>query len=276
MVHRILHLCDWKATDITYEVLCKAKDCGFTDIQISPVQEVREDIGYLWNLYQPISFQIGNRIANRADLRQLGTRCENIGLGLIADIVAHHTTTELEKSKLTRLLYPEDRLVYNYENRYENTHFRVGGLPTLDMWNSNVQYHVRCLIRELINCGVTGLRWDACKHIELPCEGCNFFENTLELFPELFQYGELIFTSRDLMEKYQQIMIVGTEDSRGTDESKCVLWVESHDSHNEKWTHFDNPDDVAYKYMELVKQHPNAHTLFYTRPFCDSWKLIKH
>ena len=276
MAARILHLCDWKANDITYEVLTQARNCGFTHIQISPVQEVRDNIGYLWNLYQPISFQIGNRIANKTDLRQLGTRCENIGLGLIADIVAHHTTTELSKSKLTRLLYPEDRLVYNYENRYENTHFRVGGLPTLDMWNSNVQYLVRSLIRELINCGVTGLRWDACKHIELPCEGCDFFTNTLQAFPDLFQYGEVIFTEKSLLEEYQKVMIVGTENSQGTDESRCVLWAESHDSFNERWSVFNNPDDVVYRYMDLIRQHPNANTLFYARPYCDSWKKIKH
>lgn len=276
MKHRILQLADWNSNDISYEVLIKAKQCGFTDIQISPVQEVRDGIGYWWNLYQPSSFNIGNRIASKTDLRQLGTRCENVGLGLIVDIVTHHTTTELEKSKLVRLLYDETRLVMNYNNRYENTHYRVGGLPTLDMWSSALQSQVNNLINELRECGVTGLRWDACKHIELPCEGCNFFTNTLQTHPGMFQYGEVIFTPRDLMEKYQQVMIVGTENSQGTDESKCVLWVESHDSYHEHWTHFNNSDEVAYRYMDLVREHPNANTLFFARPFCDSWKLIRH
>lgn len=276
MKHRILQLADWNSNAINYEVLIKAKQCGFTDIQIGPVQEVREGIGYLWNLYQPVSFNIGNRIANKTDLRQLGTRCESIGLGLIVDIVTHHTTTELEKSKLIRLLYNETRLVMNYNDRYENTHYRVGGLPTLDMWSSALQSQVNNLINELRECGVTGLRWDACKHIELPCEGCNFFTNTLQVHQEMFQYGEVIFTPRDLLEKYQQVMIVGTENSQGTDESKCVLWVESHDSYHEHWSNFGNSDEVAYRYMDLVREHPSANTLFFARPFCDSWKLIRH
>lgn len=276
MAARILHLCDWKANDITYDVLVQVRSCGFTHIQISPVQEVREDIDYFWNLYQPISLQIGNRIANRTDLRQLGTRCENIGLGLIVDIVAHHTTTELEKSKLIRLLYNETRLVMNYNDRYENTHYRVGGLPTLDMWSSALQSQVNNLINELIDCGVTGLRWDACKHIELPCEGCSFFTNTMQRFPELFQYGEVIFTPHDLLKKYQDIMVVGTENPQGTDDSKCVLWVESHDSFREGWSNYLDSNTIVANYYRLLSEHPNANTLFYQRPYDNSWKNIKH
>lgn len=275
MVHRILHLCDWKATDITYEVLFKAKDCGFTDIQISPVQEDR-GITCGWDRYQPISLDIGNIIASKKDLEQLGSRCKTVEIGLIVDIVTHHTTTDLAKSKLFRFLYNENQVVTNYFDRYQNTHFRVGGLPTLDMWNHTYQGCVRELIKELIKCGVTGLRWDACKHIELPSEGCDFFTNTLQAFPELFQYGEVIFTEKSLLEEYQKVMVVGTENSQGTDESRCVLWAESHDSFNERWSVFNNPDDVVYRYMDLIRQHPNANTLFYARPYCDSWKKIKH
>lgn len=276
MSNRILHLCDWKADEITYNVLSHAQICGFTHIQISPVQEVRANIGYLWNLYQPISLDIGNRIANKTELRQLGSRCENMGLGLIVDIVTHHTTTELEKSKLLRYLYNEDKLVMNYNDRYENTHYRVGGLPTLDMWSPELQSKVNHLIYELKECGVTGLRWDACKHIELPCEGCDFFTNTMQRFPELFQYGEVIFTSADLMKKYQEIMIVGTENPQGTDDSKCVLWVESHDSFMEGWSNNLDSNTVVANYYRLLSEHPNANTLFYQRPYDNSWKNIKH
>ena len=59
MSERILHLGDWRLNDITDEVITKAKNCGFTQIQISPVQEDR-GIPDWWDRYQPISFEIGN------------------------------------------------------------------------------------------------------------------------------------------------------------------------------------------------------------------------
>lgn len=276
MKHRILHLADMNVDTINYDLLYRALQCGFTDIQISPVQSIREEIPDWWNLYQPTDITVGNKIANITSLRNLANRCKLVGLGLIVDIVTHHTTTDLSRSNLIRLLYDESRLVQNYESRYESTHYRVGGLPTLDMWGSKLQSKVNTFIHELIDCGVTGLRWDACKHIELPCEGCSFFTNTMQRFTELFQYGEVIFTPHDLLKKYQEIMIVGTENPQGTDDSKCVLWVESHDSFREGWSNYLDSNTIVANYYRLLSEHPNANTLFYQRPYDNSWKNIKH
>ena len=275
MSERILHLGDWRLNDITDEVITKAKNCGFTQIQISPVQEDR-GISDWWDRYQPISFEIGNILGSREDLIQLGNRCRRVGIGLIADIVVHHTTTDIERSKIKSLIYDVNRNIVDYNNRYELTHFRVAGLPTLNMWKYNLQYYVRSLINDLISCGVTGLRWDAAKHIELPVEGCNFFENTLCVYPELFQYGEVIYSDYMTLTEYQKIMITGTENSQGTDERKCVLWVESHDSYRAGYTAYKDEYQVAREYMDLVNNHRGANTLFYTRPFSEAWKTIRH
>lgn len=275
MGKHILHLADTRVDYITYEVLYRAKSCGFTDVQISPVQEDRGALEW-WDRYQPVSFDINNIITDMKSLTQLGNRCRMVGIGLIVDIVTHHTTTELIKSKLVELLYSETKSVGNYDSRYESTHYRIGGLPTLDMWSSDVHAAVNNMILELIDCGVTGLRWDACKHIELPEEGCPFFTETMCKFDQLFQYGEVIFTPRELLEKYQKIMVVGTEDSKGTDDTKCVLWAESHDSFREGWSNDLSAQQVVDNYYRLLRDHPNANTLFYQRPFCNIWRDIKH
>lgn len=276
MKHRILHLADMTADTITYEMLYKALQCGFTDIQLSPIQPVREEIPDWWNLYQSTDICIGNRIADKNRLVDLANRCKLVGIGLIVDIITHHTTTDIDRSNLSSLLLDETRCVVDYNNRYESTHYRVGGLPTLDMWSSELQSKVNHLIHELKECGVTGLRWDACKHIALPCEGCSFFTNTMQQYPDLFQYGEVIFTPADLLRKYQEVMIVGTENSQGTDDSRCVLWVESHDSFREGWSRHLSSAEVAMNYYRLLHEHPNAHTLFYQRPYDDTWKNLRH
>ena len=71
---------------------------GFTAIQTSPLQPVKEKIhenlDNAWAIYQPIDYAIGNDLGTEEDLRNLANRCHANGLKLIVDIVMHHVANE--------------------------------------------------------------------------------------------------------------------------------------------------------------------------------------
>ena len=68
VMNRILSLFDYELKDIE-KLLPIIKSQGFNAVQTSPLQKTKEeDKEYWWILYQPLGFDIGNRIGNKEEL----------------------------------------------------------------------------------------------------------------------------------------------------------------------------------------------------------------
>ena len=82
---RILQLFDCPIREIK-DWLPIIRDQGFNYIQISPMQKNKVDnTNGWWLLYQPLGFEIGNKLGTKEDLRELCNEARKYGIGIIAD-----------------------------------------------------------------------------------------------------------------------------------------------------------------------------------------------
>ena len=289
---RILSLFNCKLKDIK-DVLPLVKEQGFDAVQISPLQRTKDDwSNEWWMLYQPINFEIGNKIGSKEDLIELCDAARRNGLIIIADTVFNHLAGEDNNGSLIPhpdcdkdLLYEpncwkERRPVTNWDDRYQVTHYCMG-LPGLNPDNTIVQEKVIKMLNEYADLGVDGFRFDAAKSIALPEEGCDFFKNityNLNRWMPII-YGEVLFSDKELIDKYAKYMKVLTN-SEASNKDAIIKYVENKDSFLSKdlgWTRDWPADRVNNEYYHLTGNYPN--TLFYDRegPDQGQWKkeLIK-
>ena len=235
MKRKILHLLQWRLEDITTH-LPLIKEQGFTAIQTSPLQGCRDGWEW-WKLYQPTNYRIGNsQIGNKEDLKRLCDKAKEVGIEVYVDVALRNVgTSETDPNKpnenVDKEILPYIKDVppcSNYDDRYEATMKRVG-LPMVDYTNRDVQEMHRRYLGELLECGVDGFRIDMLKHFALPEEGCDYIPNVYGHFDTAYLYGEVLFSPTWLLDKYANYTDVLT-DCRLSDESKSVLFVESHDS----------------------------------------------
>lgn len=238
---RVLHLLGWRLCDITsnMEKICAQ---GFDAIQISPVQPSKDENSYVWWMsYQPTGFRIGNKYGSTEELKELCNRASQFGVEVIVDVVCNHMAGRNDGSLLPHEIvddvlksrpdfWKEARPVKNWENRYEVTHYCMG-LPGLNVSNHDLQDIIVGFLNELIDCGVSGFRFDAAKSIALPEEGCDFWPRVIYLLKKygLTLYGEVIFADNHLLESYARFINVLTN-SPFYKKDRLFSFVESHDS----------------------------------------------
>lgn len=275
---RILHLLGWRLVDIL-GVLPDVKQAGFNAIQTSPVQGFRED-GYEWWLqYQPLNYEIGNRLGTRSDLVELCKRAHDLSIDVYVDVCLRNVASAIDDPLAVHPNVDPTIPIANvgdcqdYENRYEATHKRVG-LPMVDYFDQRTRDYQKAYLHDLVACGVDGFRVDMAKHFALPSEGCTYFNDVYGDFSGLFIYGEVLFTPTKLLDDYGAVMHVLTN-GRLTDPGRAVYFVESHDSYHDDligWSRNWNDEEVLRRYRWLLEEQPKAHTLFFARPFNDNWK----
>ncbi len=281
---RVLSLFDCSLNSIINH-LPEIKDQGFDAIQISPLQNTKNDYSHeWWMLYQPINFNLGNRLGNVDDLKRLCDIAHEHGIFIIADVVVNHLASTDEPNSLIPnkmcdkdLLnnwdcWKERRQVQNWDNRYEVTHYCMG-LPGLNPNNKLVQQKVIDMLNYYISCGVDGFRFDAAKSIALPEEGCDFFKNvTFSLKKWLpIIYGEVLFSDKELIKKYARYMKVLTN-SEGYNKEDLIKFVENKDSYLSKdlsYTKHVPIWDINSWYKGLASYYPN--TLYYARNYSNDW-----
>lgn len=321
----ILHAWNWSYKTIE-DNLDAIKNAGYTTIQVSPAQQPKDyspqyPLGWAeqwWKLYQPVSFKIANEgwLGTKADLTSLCTKAQEKGIFIIADIVANHMANVDDLTGSNE--------VYNQVQIYEDelfagrngTYFRVGnnatsdssvasvtqgylGMPDLITSNEYVQERVISLLKECIDCGIDGFRFDAAKHIETPDDGAyasNFWPNIITAASEyadkeLYYYGEILNTpgagrSYDSYTKYMSFTDNTTGNSirnavlsgnasiaaKATYDSnqkanKIVLWAESHDTYANTEQESTNVNiENINKTWALVAARKDATALYFARP----------
>lgn len=323
----ILHAWNWSYNTIK-ENLDTIAQSGYTTVQTSPVQQPKIDQlswwdvgGQWWKLYQPLSFSIAQTswLGTKEELKALCEEADKYGIKIICDIVSNHMANDNEGTAGT---YFEG--IANYESEiYNNTteYFHqlksftndsavdktvqgsLDGVPDLNTGNKYIQERVISLLKECVDCGVDGFRFDAAKHIETPDDGefaSDYWPTILNAATEyaktttgqeLYYYGEVLNSpgtgrSIDSYTKYMSVTDNMTGNTirsyvnkknaqssarstyfKGSDPSKYVLWAESHDTYMaDDGSSASVTDENIAKTWALVGSRLDATALYFARP----------
>ena len=276
MSERVIHMYNWETKEIINRVQRIANQ-GFTAIQIPTVQPFKNSYKDKWYWqYQPLSFDIGNEFGSKEELMNLCNKAHEYGLKIIVDVILTHMAGDdygniiphpsVDKKLVESDIWKSFDRIYNWNDRYEVI-TKSHGMPTIQLAKPKAQEFALDFINRLKQCGVDGLRLDSGKSIALPEEGNDFLT---KLPKDMFIYAEVIFESKELIDKYCQYVNVLTS-SYGSDRNRMVTFIDSHDlQHEFKVTSHYTDDVIKREYDILCSNFPN--TLFYVRPFNNCWE----
>lgn len=280
---KVIQLLNWKLETIEKE-LENIKKQGFDAIQINPMQPFKEEKEFKWwSSYQPLGFRIGNMFGSKEDLKRLCSEAKKHDLDIIVDVVLNHMANAgdekpcIPHSSVDKELLSEDDfwkmrvLLKNGDDRWQATNYLIG-LPGLDLSNELLQEIIFRFLGELKECGVSGLRFDAAKHIGLPNDGVDFFKKVRQfmLINAMYGYGEFLGGSKEWRDEMAELLMVLAP--RGTtlsDINQLLTFFESHDTYlnignNHSHTRDLTDHDLTYVYRKLRQLYDN--TLVYVRP----------
>ncbi len=287
---RILSLFQMKLNDIDDSMIEKIKSQGFDCIQISPVQQTKdESSNEWWMLYQPINFSVGNKYGSKSDLKYLCERCHKKGINVIVDVVIAHMAGENTYGSLDPNRQIDEHLRNRnsawrrkenikgneWSDRYKVTHYCMG-VPGLNPNDEMVQELVINFLNELIDLGVDGFRFDAAKSIGLPNDDdinnrSNFFPIITYCLkrPVYVIYGEVLNYPEYMINKYSKYMKVLT-DVNTSDDDALVRFAETKDTFKDEqmgYTRNTSASDISNRYFDVCKNYTNS--LYYRR---DNWE----
>ena len=319
-----LHAFNWTYKQIE-DNLENIAQAGFKNVLTMPVQEPKSHGSAWWAFYQPLSFSIGNYsvIGNKEDLKSLCTKAEEYGICILADVVVNHMANDgdnaIEEDGTPRV-YPGvgeyEPVLYN--NRNEDTDgngvtfhhnrnaagtgsetqvYQWGNLPDLNTANPYVQSRVLSLLKECIDVGVDGFRFDAAKHVETGRDEdypSDFWIKTLgeakqyykeKTGKDLYAYGEILGYPLSRPLSYYTGMMIITDDSFVAQFKNCmakknpemilnatlkdnpenlIAWVESHDEYVTSSSHYS--DQRVAKYWSVIAAKKGLGGLYLSRP----------
>ncbi len=199
---QILQCFNWSYQGIKNNMK-KIAEQGFTAIQTTPIQTIKESTqgktmqGSWWVYYQPSNFKIDtngqNALGIKSDFTAMCTEAHKYGVKVVVDAVLNHMANKGDNTLSDTI--PSDirndnscwHSIYqntsNWNSRWDITHNCMGGLPDLNTGNSKIQNYEIAFMKECIDCGVDGFRFDGAKHIEVPNDnenaGSNFWSRLL-------------------------------------------------------------------------------------------------
>lgn len=286
----MLHAFNWSYNTIK-ENLPAIAAAGYTTVQTSPVQQPKDystsgDVtGQWWKLYQPISFHIAEKswLGTKDDLKSLCDEADKYGIKIICDIVSNHIANadEARPETVSNQVKKYEPEFYKKRKTYTRTYKgdandssvqavvqgHVSKCPDLVTNDTAVQGYIINLLKECIDCGVDGFRFDAAKHIETEDDGAyasDYWKNittsassyyTQKTGDDLYIYGEILNNcgadrSYSSYTKYINVTDNRTGDAvlynvtrgkastaanakykSGVAASNAVLWAESHDTY---------------------------------------------
>ncbi len=236
----ILHALCWGYSSIEKNIPA-IKAAGYSAVQVSPVQQPKDMntstnvSGQWWKMYQPVSLSIAKNswVGTAKELKSLCDTAHKNGIKIICDVVTNHLgATNDESMKDTPYLKLADE-IQTYEKTLWNNNGKVQGnpyfhdptkgeasdssattvtqyvsskCPDLNTGNTTVQGRVVSLLKECVDAGADGFRFDAAKHIETPSDSGvgtnNYWTNVISQTntyaksknKDIFYYGEVLNT----------------------------------------------------------------------------------
>lgn len=318
----ILHAFCWKFKDIE-DNLNTIKENGFKSVQISPVQQPKGGGSSWWSYYQPLSFSIADNsmLGTKEDLISLCASAHSKGISIIADLVCNHLANinddELESDgtpKVNPDVAKYEPYLYEHRNDSSNPTFHhaprsgsetqyysFGQLPDLNTANPKVQERALSLMKECIDVGIDGFRFDTAKHIETSKDSqypSNFWNNTLlvakdyykqKTGKDFFAYGEVLGNPEGRpLSNYLELMnvtadgyvgniasslsptaanaqkIVDASYGKSAKAEQLITWVESHDNYTSSSTHVKT--NRLIKTWGVIAGRKGSVPLFLARP----------
>ncbi|PPK96150.1 alpha-amylase [Kineococcus xinjiangensis] len=189
----LVHLFEWKWTDVALECERFLGPKGFAAVQISPPQEhaiVNNDKHQYpwWQRYQPVSYKIESRGGTRAQFADMVRRCNAVGVDVYADAVINHMSgvgsgTGSAGTGFSPYTYNgtyqwqdfhhcgrngnDDITRDDYDDRYIVQNCELENLADLNTQdNGYVRGRIAQYLNDLISLGVDGFRIDAAKHMD--------------------------------------------------------------------------------------------------------------
>lgn len=197
---QILQCWNWSYKGIKANMQ-KIAEQGFSAVQTSPIQTIKETTqnrqmsGSWWVYYQPSNFSIEtnsqNACGTKSEFKAMCDEAHKYGIKVIVDAVLNHLANNGDNTLSPTI--PDD--IRNdsscwhdiktnswYASRYDITQYCMGGLPDLNTSNTKIQNYAISFLKEAIDAGADGFRFDGAKHIETPVDsGCSsrFWPNVL-------------------------------------------------------------------------------------------------
>ncbi|CAO1306605.1 unnamed protein product [Diamesa hyperborea] len=177
----IVHLFEWKWSDIAAECERFLAPNGYAGVQVSPPTEnaIVNDRPW-WERYQPMSYKLVTRSGNEAAFSDMTRRCNAVGIRIYVDFLMNHMsattgtgTAGSEGNARTRnfpaVPYgPGDfnpSCQINWEDETSIRNCELVGLPDLNQGKEWVREKLVEAMNHLIDLGVAGFRLDAMKHM---------------------------------------------------------------------------------------------------------------
>ncbi|XP_066548475.1 pancreatic alpha-amylase [Amia ocellicauda] len=190
----IVHLFEWRWADIAEECERFLAPNGFGGVQISPPSEsitLSNPWRPWWERYQPISYKLCSRSGTEDELRDMVTRCNNVGVYIYVDAVINHmcgssggegthsscgTYFNADKKDFPSVPYTwwdfndgkcktGSGNIENYNDINQVRDCRLVSLLDLALEKDYVRGKVAEFMNTLIDIGIAGFRVDACKHM---------------------------------------------------------------------------------------------------------------
>ena len=317
-----LHCWNWSFANIEAQ-MAKIASQGYTAIQVSPIQQCKQRtkgdyMSVWWALYQPASFSIDNTgnsaLGTKSDFVRMCRTAHKYGIYVIVDVVANHMGDNGANQKSPAIIddleydsscwHDIGKNISNYYSRYDITQYCMSGVPDLNTGNSKVQNYVLNFLKECIDAGADGFRFDAAKHIETPDDAgsfrSDFWPNVVNGAKsyakasrnlDLYCYGELLYhpdeggtLSDQAYTKYFSVtdnswsnmvrnsVVTGQSASafqhsyhKEAAASQLVLWAESHDNYAGDGSKNISVQNIN-KTWALVAARADAMSLYLARP----------
>ena len=188
----ILHCWNWSYSNIK-DSMADIAAAGYTSLQTSPVQ-MPKDAGSgdtqstWWKVYQPTTLSMVDHpwFGTKAEFKAMCDEAEKYGIKVIVDIVANHMANNSGSRGNCKddicgqndPTFRDDETCWHlngstyidYNNQHRNgdasslTH-GFGGWPDLNTGNPKVQNAIISLLKECVDLGADGFRFDAAKYV---------------------------------------------------------------------------------------------------------------
>ena len=313
----VLHCFNWTYNNIKAN-LADIAEAGYTAVQTSPVQQPKDySASYhtmsdeWWKMYQPLNLDIAEEgttyLGSPDDLQELCEAADTYGIKVIVDIVANHlanngtdgggfshVNVNVDPDLYYSKYFHSSTSAINYNSRQSITQDHLG-MPDLNTGNSYIQQKVLKLLKDCVDLGVDGFRFDAAKHIEVPTGSSSFASdfwstviNGIKAYKDdVYVYGEVLGSAGIDISNYTTYMSVTDDEAsstarggvtgsnaaslasysypKGAGDSKSVLWVESHDTYMDGSTSSLTSSQIT-KTWAIVGARAKSTGLFLARP----------
>ncbi|XP_042220626.1 alpha-amylase 1-like [Homarus americanus] len=226
----IVHLFEWRWSDIAAECENFLGPRGYGGVQVSPVNEnvvvfQEEKSRPWWERYQPVSYKVFTRSGDEDAFKDMVNRCNKVGVRIYVDAVINHMTgwwpegtgatggTSFDAGSES---YPgvsysgfdfndanchtASGNIENYGDAIQVRNCKLVGLNDLNQGKDYVRSKIRDYLNKLLSWGVAGFRIDASKHM-WPEDMKLIFNNLSDLNTEYYGPGERPFIYQEVIDQ---------------------------------------------------------------------------